>query len=436
MESTNLEEAETVAEKLARAVGKTIPNLGEESIIKDAIITIEQIRSDERTLSLEYYFPTLEEIATEVEKMHVLRIWMIAFGAQRALYNAEHGDFDDIKQHLLLLTRNPATKFKELLGKPQINSRQILGEDFVQDVNARIPNLVHVRREQQLLRAQARTDFITYMDDSALKTKLLYKIIPNGQCGFYGIDETRESSSDKMIWGLKNPRTKQWVTAAALNYLTPGSNGGANRDFYVDYLQAKYNTEFLEHYNRWAELVSRIDDLRNVRDLAVLRLEEEKTALLPEKDKNQDRLDVISITMTEKSAHFDKKKQEIFPQIEAAKTEFRKFLEREEVLRFILNTLYKPQEWLQFSGVDQDTSEVDFGDVVAFLNNLKVYTISADSLGIVSISNSAQKNAKEVFLLHSYLRNGMPHYERLIDSNDWRGQIRSERHEREFDPTY
>ena len=41
MESTNLEEAETVAEKLARAVGKTIPNLGEESIIKDAIITIE-----------------------------------------------------------------------------------------------------------------------------------------------------------------------------------------------------------------------------------------------------------------------------------------------------------------------------------------------------------------------------------------------------------
>ena len=432
MESTNTEEIEIEAEKLARAVGKTIPNSGEEKIIKDAIITIEQIRSDERTLTLEYYFPTLEEITTEVKKIHVLRIWMIAFGAQRALYNAEHGDLDDVKQHLLLLTRNPATKFKELLGKKRINSQQVLGEDFVQDVNARIPNVVHIRREQQLLRAQARTDFVTYMDDGTQKTKLLYKIIPNGQCGFYGIDTTRENSSDKMIWGLKNPRIKQWVTAAALNYLTPGSNGGANRDLYVDYLQGKYNTEFSEHYNRWIELVTRIDDLKNVRDLAVLRLEEEKTSLLPERDKNQDRLNVISITMTEKSARFEERKHEIFSQIDAAKTEFRNFLEREEVLRFILNSLYKPQEWLQFSGVDQDASEVDFGDVVAFSNNLKVYTISADSLGVVSISNSTKTNAKKVFLLHSYLKNGMSHYDLLLDILDWRGQMRGERHAREL----
>jgi hypothetical protein len=432
MDSTNSEEAEVEAEKLARAVGKTIPNSGEEKAIKDAIITIEQIRSDERTLTLEYYFPHLEEITTEVEKIHVLRIWMIAFGAQRALYNAENGDLDDIKQHLLLLTRNPATKFKELLGKPHINSQQVLGEDFVQEVNARIPNVVHIRREQQLLRAQARTDFVIYMDDGTQKTKLLYKIIPDGQCGFYGLDTTRENSSDKMVWGLKNPRIKQWVTAAALNYLTPGSNGGANREMFVGQLQTRYGSEFSEHYNNWSELVSINDELNRSRDFTIRQLKQEKNELLKEKESHQDRLDVIAVEITMKSDLFVKSRVMFFQKIETAKTKFKEFLEKDDVLKFIVRNLYKQQEWMQFNGSNQDDEILDFGDVIAFLNNLKVYTISADSLGVVSISNSTKTNAKEIFLLYSLLPNGMTHYDRVIDYTYWRGQMRGERHAREF----
>ena len=87
---------------------------------------------------------------------------------------------------------------------------------------------------------------------------------------------------------------------------------------------------------------------------------------------------------------------------------------------------------MQFNGSNQGDEILDFGDVIAFLNNLKVYTITADSLGVASISNSTKRNAKKIFLLHSLLPNGMPHYDRVIEHTDWRGQMRAECHEKEF----
>ena len=106
------------------------------------------------------------------------------------------------------------------------------------------------------------------------------------------------------------------------------------------------------------------------------------------------------------------------------------FLKEEGVLQWIIVNLFEPSEWIQFSGAGTDEEMLDFGDVVAFLNNLKVYTI-ADYGGysVQGISNSKKQNAKEIFLFNP--SNGV-HYDRLVDWNNWREQIRAERHEREF----
>ena len=473
-----------IASKLAKAVGRTIPTTAaEEKLIKDAIIAIEQAREDERRLTLEDYLPVPG--ATEAEKAHALRIWIIAFGAQRALYNGEKGDLTDVLQNLDLLRSNPAAIFVRE-NWHLLNPAQVLGAEFVNEVNLAVPNIVKVRYARQLLRIHAQTSkplesldqltflahlntglffdakfepvensylqdkpqlasmmleaiirntsersrrFVTYTDleGGSPATKLYYKNLGNGECGFFGLNKDRKSSSDEIVWNLDKPDVKQWVVAATLNYLTPGY-GGMSQPYYVARLKVQYQDRFPETYDNWVNFSEQVQTIRKERDSAIAHLRKTKETLT-----EIDQLDAISKEIEIISKPFIEEATKVDQQSRKAKEKMKVFLEEEGVLQWILMNLFAPHEWIQFSGAGPDEEMLDFGDIVAFLNNLKVYTIASDyqsRTGILGvIANKDKANAKEIFLFNP--SNGT-HYDRLVDWNNWREQIRAERHEREF----
>ncbi len=477
-----------VASKLAKAVGKTVPvTAAETQTIKDAIIAIEQAREDERTLKLEDYLPAPGSSSTEAEKIHALRIWMIAFGTQRAIYNAERGDLDDVIQNLDLISSNPSAAFVRENWR-LLNPQEVLGEGFVAEVNANIPNIVEVRRIQQLLRlhAQARKplatgnvflerlkkdqlffdakinpveqsylydkpelaammlksfiantsersrDFVTYRDleGGSPATKLYYKNLGNGECGFFGLNKDRKSSSDEIVWNLDKPRVRQWVTAATLKYLEPGRNrGGEHKGFYLMRLKTQYGETFISAYDVWEKLIIERDENGKKRNAVIKELEVKRNELAKERSKNIAEIEAIGTEIDTMSKPYREHGVEINKQIDEQKAKMKEFLGQSETLQWIITNLFAPSEWIQFSGAGPDEEMLDFGDVIAFLNNLKVYTIAGyEGYSVQGISNRDKQNAKEIFLFNP--SNGT-HYDRLVDWDNWREQIRAERHERE-----
>lgn len=487
--------ATNIASKLAKAVGKTIPTTAAaKETIKNAIIAIEQARKDERTVALKDYLTDPEDYLTATDatkKEHALRIWIIAFGAQRAIYNEKNGDLEDVLQNLDLLRSNPEAKFVRD-NWDQLNPAQVLGKDFVREVNANVPSIVNVRRLQQLLRIHAQTKkllehnednklfldslneegiffdaqfnpieqsylkgkpalaemmlnsmisntsetyrrLIPYTDSEGkpLATKLYYKNHADGQCGFYGLNKDRPSSSAEMVWNLGNPDVKQWVTAATLQYLDP--IGGMRKSFYIESLKGKYEEKFSNVYEPWKEFVAKREENSIKRSAAIIDLEKERNRLIDEgKGEDSEERKQVAAEIDAISKPFTESNKELGEKIDAKKMLIKQFLEGEGVLQWIITELFEPSEWIQFSGAGPDENMLDFGDVIAFLNNLKVYTITSgysqndtDMLGV--IANKDKANAKEIFL---YNPSHLFHYDRLVDWDNWREQIRAERHEK------